>query len=258
MVGRQYVKEGVIKLARSYAESKIGASGVAKLDALMSAAKGQYAAYKSASSPAAVLKGTKLKSYFDKTYEKKCGTEVKQQDLTFTGTALTTTLTSLSTPYTGIGQGLTDALRIGASIEVKACNFDLTFFAGAASASAVLVRVIVVKQSIMQNAALSSAVILQSNTNIRSPRMLDVTRSFTVLKDDTFTLASLTSGASNSLKQWRWKYVPRHCHKITWTQADSTGTINNMDEGNLTIFVMYQGATAPVVDGYIRAEWVDL
>lgn len=208
--------------------------------------------------PAAVLAKTPLKSYLDRTYAKKCGVEVKQVDVTAASAAVTTTLTSVITPYVGIGQGLTDSTRSGNSLEVKNCEFNLNFFAGAASASAVLVRVMLIRQLQMQQINITGAAVLQAPTDIKSPILLDKTRSFQIIKDQTFKLASLTGGDADSIKRWKFNYVPKGCHEVEWIQSDTTGAVTNMLQGNLALLVMYQGATAPIFDYYVRAKWLDI
>jgi hypothetical protein len=220
---------------------------------LFQKAKGRF----SAPAPSAVIKGTKLKSYLDRTYAKKCGVEVKQLDVVGSYTA-TSTLATFASPFLNIVQGIDDADRIGASFEVKNCPINVTMYAGAASASAVFVRFILVKQNRMQQAALAAGSILETSTNIRSPYALDVTKSFTILKDKTFKLSALTSGEDSAFKQLKFTYTPKGCHECTFTQADTTGVIGNMTEGNLQLMIMYQGATAPTLDFWCRPNWVDL
>lgn len=209
-------------------------------------------------SPAKVVGKTRLASYLDKRYERKCGVEVKQNQAAALATAVTTTLASYLNPYMGIAQGLTDVTRSGSSIEVKSLQLNLNFFAGGASSTPTMVRMIVVKQSIMQNAVLAASVILESPGTINSPYALDKSRSFTILKDKTFVLGGLTQGLPSAIKQIKWTYRPKRCHQIKWTQADTTGVVGNAIEGNIGVFLMYQGATAPSFDYYFRANYVDV
>lgn len=247
--GRAYLASQAAAAARA----KYGNAAGAAVDFLLSPSSSAPAP-----SAARVVGPTRLASYLDKRYERKCGVEVKQNQVAAASTAVTTTLASYLNPYMGIAQGLTDVTRSGSSIEVKSLQLNLNFFAGAGSTTATMVRLIVVKQSIMQNAALAAAVILESPGSIQSPYALDKSRSFTVIKDKTFVLGGLTQGLPSAIKQIKWTYRPKRCHQIKWTQADSTGVIGNAIEGNIGVFLMYQGATAPSFDYYFRANYIDV
>lgn len=207
--------------------------------------------------PAAALKGTALRSYMDATYEKKCGVEIKQNDLIGSGT-LTTTLANYLNPYTAIAQGLTDTNRLGNSIEVKRCTMTFDFYAGAASTTATIVRFIVVKQGKMPGAVVPITDILQFSGDIRSPKALNNDQSYTVLKDVTFKLASLTGGETDSFKRIKWTYKPKKCHRLVYIQTGATGGITEMIQGNVSVYALYQGATAPTFDYYSRAEYADI
>lgn len=204
------------------------------------------------------LKGTSFKSYLDQTYVKKCGAEVKQIDIVASGTVPGTTLASFLNPYSGISQGLTDSTRIGASLEHHNLKIQFDFFAGALSNSATIVRLIIVKQGKMQGAVVPVGDILEVTTNIRSPGDTDNDAPFTVLKDKTFTLASFASGEKDSFKRINFIYRPKKCSVQRYLQASTTGTVADMIYGNITCYVMYQGATAPTFDYYSRAAWVDV
>lgn len=212
-------------------------------------------------SPAKAVNATPLKSYLDRTYQKKCGTEIKQTDFA-TNPSITTSLATFYSPFTGVAQGITDSTRLGNSIEVKSCQIRATFTCGATSSSATTVRLMVIKQNQMQAAALTGAAVLQDATNIRSARTLDQQRSFTILKDFMFKLSGVNAGDKDAVYHWNWTYRPKTCHSIKWTQADTTGAIGNMLEGNLQIMVMYEQtsgvASGPTSLVYFRTEWVDV
>jgi len=211
-------------------------------------------------SPAKAIANTKLKSYLDRRYERKCGTEVKMRDATGTP-AVGTSLATLESPFLNIAQGLTDANRIGSHIEVKSYRLVAQFACGTISTGPAIIRIICLKQNQMQNAVLTGASVLSDPTNIRSPYLEDKQRSFTVLKDTTFTLSAFNSGNKDTLKRWVWNYNPKGCHSIKWDTADTTGAAASMLEGNLQIMVMYElpsgVASAPTVKTYSRAKWVD-
>ncbi len=253
---------GIKRLARTYAvpaiTNRYGKAAGAAANLLLAKRPG-----KAKVSAAQAIKNTNLASYLDKKYEKKCGVEIKQVDNAVTAASTTTTCAALSggQPFVGIAQGLTDSTRIGNTIEVKSCKFKVNFYAGAASTGVTNVRIIVCKQSQMQLAALTGAALLQDPTNIRSPLIMDKQRSFSVIKDFTFKLAAFSSGDAASSKSWTWTYRPKHCHSIKWTQADTTGVIGNMLEGNLIVMVFHEQSGAvsvPSYNLYTRAEWTDV
>jgi len=228
-----------------------------KLQTLLANARGRIAQRASAGT---AIKGTQLASYLDRRYARKCGVEIKQTDLA-TNPSITTSLATYYSPFTGVAQGTSDSTRIGDSIEVKECAIRATFTCGATSTGPTTVRIMVCKQNQMQAAALTGSAVLQDPTNIRSPKLLDQQRSFTILKDFTFKLSGFNSGDTSMVHHWNWTYRPKGCHHIKWTQADSTGAIGNMLEGNLQILIMYEqagAASGPTSVVYFRTQWLDV
>lgn len=208
-------------------------------------------------SAANALANTKLRSYLDRRYQRKCGVEVKQWDVIDTAT-LGTTLAAVFYPFADIAIGQTDETRIGNSIEVKKWAFRSQFFAEATTSNPTTIRVILIKQGRMAGAAPNVADILETPTNIRSPYSLNKNAAFTVLKDFTFMLAGATTGEREEYKLWNHTYTPKHCHAITWDQADTLGSLANMIDGNVTVFMMYAGSAAPTWSFYSRAEYIDV
>lgn len=209
-------------------------------------------------SPSQVLKGTRLLSYLDNKYEKKCGTEIKQFfSATVTGTP-TTTLATLVSPFVGIAQGLTDSTRIGDSIEVKKLRIRFTIRAGAASTAVSQVRIIVTKQGLMAGAVPTSNDILQTDTDIRSFYSQNKNETFQILEDRTFTVTPLTTNDDKTRYTWDYVYTPKGCHSIKWVSGDTTGVIGNMILGNICVKTMYEGGTAPALDFYVHGQYVDV
>lgn len=208
-------------------------------------------------SPATILTNTRLRSYLDKRYARKCGVEVKQQDTIQTSNTISTALAVETNPFVGIPQSLTDTGRIGNTIEVKSLSWDCFVKANTASTAPAIVRVIVVKQGDMNGAEVGVGQILEVTNNIRSPRSLNIADPFTILMDRTFVLASTTSGDTSTYRHIKWTYRPKHCHEIRWTQADTTGALANMLRGNVTVYMMYEGASQPDHSSYFRAEYID-
>lgn len=209
-------------------------------------------------SPATVVSGTRLASYLDKRYERKCGVEVKQVQNFTLGTALSTTLTHLTNPFSAISQGTNDVTRVGSSIEVKSLRLRMNVKAGAASATPSMVRLLILKQQVMQGAVPAVGSILETTSSVMSPYTLDKTRSYTILKDVVFKLGGNTQGFTNAIKSIKWDYRPKHCHQIKYLQAAATGAVSDMTYGNIAIYIMYEGTTAPTVDYYTRANYIDV
>lgn len=253
---KETLKEGkrlLRPVASRYASNRFGPAAGQAVDYLLGPSEDAPAA-----SPATMVSGTRLASYLDKRYERKCGVEVKQvQNFTLAG-AVTNTLTNFTNPYAAIIQGLTDTQRTGSSIEVKSLQFNLNIKAGAASSTPTLVRLIILKQSVMQGIAPAAGTVLETTTSVLSPYALDKTRGFTVLKDVVVKLGGNTQGFTNAVKTIKWSYRPQHCHQIKYLQASTTGGLADMTFGNVACFIMYEGATAPTIDYYSRAKFIDV
>lgn len=210
--------------------------------------------------PAKALGGTKMRSYLDSRYQRKCGVEVKQiYAATATGTP-TTTLATLVSPTVGIAQGLTNSTRIGDAIEIKKLRMRFTFIGGATSTANSTVRVIIVKQNEMSGAAATSSDILQTTTDIRSYYAQDKNESFTVLLDRKFEVTPVSTNDGKTRYTFEWNYRPKHCHSVQWVTGDTTGVIGNMIKGNINVKTMYEsvGAIAPRIDFNSYLEYIDV
>jgi len=257
------VRKELIAAARQYAATAAGTAvtgytGSAGLGSAVSQLLAPDKPSQAKTSPATVLNNTRLRSYLDKRYARKCGVEVKQIDVIQTSNTIATALANETNPFDAIAQGLTDVTRIGNSIEVKSLTWNCHIKANTASTAPAIVRVIVVKQGDMNGAAIPIGQILEVTNNVRSPYSLNKADSFTVLFDRTYTLASTTSGSPSTYKHIKWTYRPRHCHEIRWTQADTTGALANMLHGNVAVYMMYEGASQPDHSSYFRAQYIDV
>jgi len=215
--------------------------------------------------PAQLLQGTRLKSYLDRRYAKKCGVEVKQYQYLPAPGLVGTTLATQFTPLEGaIAQGTTDNTRIGSRIEIKRIQMKFKFTALAASTGPCQIRFIFVKLGDMPGTNPASGSILESTGNIRSmlTQTNDQTRDFTVIKDKTFKLSAVSSGDQNITKEWSWTYKPKGCHSVEWLSSDTTGSLANMTKGNFIGYIMYESvpvaAQQPTLYQYTNVEWVDL
>lgn len=212
-------------------------------------------AKKAAVTPAAAIRNTQLKSYLDRTYEKKCGVEIKQVLSGDTAAAPGTTLATLISPFQNIAQGLTDQTRTGASLEIKRLRVRLMLTGHATLMSRV--RIIVIKQGQMQGAVTAVANVLDNPAVIRSFYALDNNADFKVLKDVTFEMTPLSTNDAHTFKTWYYDYKPKGCHFIKYTQANTDGTIAAMIAGNVNIKIMYEGGAVTGSFTY-NAEWTDL
>lgn len=200
------------------------------------------------------LKNTKLKSYLDKTYEKKCGVEVKQLQPVAASVGPTSTLATWFSPYSGIAQGLTDQTRIGNSIEVKKLQVRCNFVGHATAVCRV--RIIVLKVGLMTGGVTASNDVIETSTDIQSFPALDCDSPYKILKDVTFKLTPLSTNDVNTTKYWKYTYAPKSCHAIRFTQADTTGVVGDITEGNILLKIMHDG-NQPTGTFNFRAEYVD-
>lgn len=215
--------------------------------------------------PAQLLQGTRLKSYLDRRYAKKCGVEVKQLQYIPGPGLIGTTLATQFNPLEGtIPQGTTDSTRIGSRIEIKRIQMKFKFSALAASTGPCQIRFIFLKVGDMAGTNPGSGSVLISPGNIRSMYLQenDQTRAFTIIKDKTFKLSAVSSGDQTITKEWSWTYKPKGCHSVEWLTSDTTGSLANMTKGNFLGYIMYESVPVagqqPTLYQYTNVEWVDL
>jgi len=211
---------------------------------------------------ATVLKSTKLKKYLDRTYEKKCGVEVKSYDIAYVN-ALTTTLTDFQDdPYNlAIPQGTNDESRIGNQIEIKKVLYKISFNADPAATATTRMRLFLVKCGKNAGSVASPNEILYAITNIRSPRTMSDQKvsPFTILKEWNIKISNVDAG--NDRYELNYVYTPKGCHLVTYASSDTTGAQTSILEGQLVLYGMYEnfgGAFAPGFHSYTRYEFVDV
>jgi len=253
---KQYVRGR----ANAYVSAKYGARAAAIADQLFQKAT---KAVKAQVAPGAVIKGTKLKSYLDRTYARKCGVEVKQYEIAQNAVPGTTLASSFAPLEGQIIQGLTDQNRIGSKIELKQIQFRFTFNAMVASTGPSKIRIIVVKVGEQLGTNPSAGQILETGTNIRSlyAQKNDVGRSFTIVKDKLISLSALNSGENTAYKEWNWTYRPKGCHEVEYLSSVTTGNLADMTKGNFVVYMMYESkptaAQQPSYDVYARVQFID-
>lgn len=212
------------------------------------------------------IKNTKLKSYLDKTYAKRCGVEVKHYQAAGGLVTNTTLLNSVNFPQTLlIPQNTTDTGRIGDTIEIKEVQMNFSFSSGVASARDTRVRMFLVKTGQTAPGLVPVVTdILWDSTNIRSgvkdKREHTGLTTFTILKEWNFTLQP-PGVAGIDTKYMNFTYRPKGCHSITWTDADTTGDAVNVIDGHLCLYTMYEnvaGPVPPVITLWQEFSFVDL
>jgi len=212
------------------------------------------------------IKNTKLKSYLDKTYAKKCGVEVKHYQTSGGVVTNTTLLNGINFPQDIlIPQNTTDTGRIGDTIEIKEVQMNFSFQSGPASTRDTRMRCFLVKTGQTAPGLVPVVTdILWDATNMRSgvkdKREHTGLTTFTILKEWNFTLQP-PGVAGIDTKYLNFTYRPKGCHSITWTDADTTGAAANVIDGHLCFYSMYEtfGAiSAPVITIWQEFSFVDL
>lgn len=227
-------------------------SGLDAADRLLSYVDGKEA--KKASQPGAVIKGTGLKSYLDRTYQKKCGVEIKHK-LVANSLAPTTTLALGYTPFDDIPTGTLDYERTGNSIECKRVRFRCILTNSSATVPT-FVRLIWVWCKNYNGSTIALTQILNTTTNIMSFPPIDEGRGVKILRDKTIPLGVTTSDTSR--KEINFGLSFPKCKSIRWTQASTTGDVAEMQEGFIGLYTMAADATITSIVYYAEPEWVDV
>ena len=234
----------------------------AKVRSLLGAAAGKVTAKLT---PSVALKGTKLKSYLDKTYAKKCGVEVKHYQNILPPIAPGTTLSSLSEYPSSlfVPQNLTDSGRVGNTIEVKSLKLRMTVAANALATQSTRVRMFLVKMGqVGPGVTVPPSQLLWLPGSIRSPQVLkdETTIPFTVLKEWAFDLSPLNTNG-NDRRDITFTYVPKTCHHIVWQDVDTTGDIVNITNGAIVLYAMFETfglVAAPLVYQNHEFDYIDI
>lgn len=170
---------------------------------------------------------------------------------------LATTLTAGSYALS-VPQGDTSSTRTGASVRLTSYEVNLSMIPISTNSNPGSIRVILYGQKKAVNASLvTTAQILQDNTNLRSPYNMDY-EGYQILFDQTYSFNASVDSA------------PRHVHisaplgidwHLKWSNADTTGSSANLEAGYVRIAYMYEGFTAvtgiPQISSYTRIKWVD-
>lgn len=213
-----------------------------------------------------LIKNTKLKSYLDKTYAKKCGVEIKRFLSGGVGGVIPTgTLTAIQQipQNLAIPQNLTDSGRTGNSIEIKSLDFRMTIQSNAGALATTRFRMFAIKVGeVLPGAVPSAAQILNSTTSVRSPLVIKDEQQvpYTVLKEWNVSLAQ-PGAATNMRQDITWKYQPKGCHAIRWIDADNTGLVANIYSGAIVLYYMFEQigfATPPSVDYVYELDFTDV
>lgn len=193
-----------------------------------------------------VLKATALGRYLDQHYEKKCGVEIKRTYVHGLTPGITTGFTySIAQPLnTSIPLGTAEGQRIGTTIEVVKLKTVASFFVNPAATTSQKMRLMLVKLGKNAGGFPLGSQILNTPTDIRSIKLFpnDITEDYRILCEHSFKL-SAASGMGLDRYDWSYTYVPKGCHKITWNDADTTGALANVTEGQILLYWMYEDGT---------------
>lgn len=225
------------------------AAASAVLSDLLAGAAGKIPAMIKPTPPSVALKGTALKSYLDKTYEKKCGVEVKHYYIGPAGNITTSlALSSIFPENLALAQGLKDNDRVGTKIEVKDLKLHFSLYPNVANTATCRIRLILLKVGeVSAGTTPTGAQILADPTNIRST-LLDKdqqTVPYTIIFDRSYSVAPTATASSAGCRDsvfFDYYYKPKGCHEIVWTEADTTGATANITKGAMVLYSMYETA----------------
>lgn len=177
--------------------------------------------------------------------------ETKVYDTLTTGN-ITTSLTGFLAPIT-MAQGLTNITRLGRSITLKSMKVRMNLIPDPTATDPGEVRVVYWLQKYPNGNLLTGSEILQTVNNIQSFYQFD-TSGYRILYDKTFSF---------SMADFRNKYIkfnlPVKGQVVEWTEADTTGNINNTTQGYIRGAIMYAnfGGTVPSFDSWCRVIYTD-
>jgi len=256
----------------------VQAAGAAWQD-FMSASGGKPPGVAKPPPVSALIKNTKLKSYLDKTYQKKCGVEVKRATnsaSTFLAAAVGAT-SGLQQYFLFpanllIPQGVTDSTRVGNSIEIKKMFLNMSVSlaqAGTPFTASVRFRFFLVKVGEVNppGATPGAGQILTLPTTSLSTLTMKDEQSVpnSIIKEWDFTLHPLNTDGKDRF-DIKFTYVPKGCHAIRWTDADTLGFQSNIFNGNIVLYCLWECqslvpppiGSVPLVSTYNEIDYIDI
>jgi hypothetical protein len=167
-------------------------------------------------------------------------------------TTVTTTATARLTNAV-IPQGLTVNTREGASVRVSSLEYRLNFQAAAAGTPCTI-RLLVVRDRDSGNN--SAANVLQTPSDFNSA----INNNFTALGLEMLCEEYINvgaPGAENADVTWV-KTITRPDMHLRWTNADTTGSVANLVQGQVALYwLASQAGTPPTASGNSRTWYVD-
>lgn len=208
--------------------------------------------------PAKALADTGMKKYLDRTYQKKCGVEVKQL-VTAGAISPTTTIALGYQPFVDLPTGELSSERTGDSIEIKDVKLRMVL-TNSSTTVPTFVRLMWVWVRNYNGSSVSVSQILNTTTNLISPYTIDEGRGVQVLRDKTIALGVSTSDTSRKLVNFGLSNAKhfKSCKAVRWTRASLTGSNTDLLEGFLALYVMAADATITGIVYYANAEFVDV
>jgi len=216
--------------------------------------------------PSVVLKGSRLKSYLDRTYQKKCGVEVKRYTAASTPTVSATFAEVIRFPQNlAIALGNNEQQRAGDSIEIKEVALNFSISADVGNTRGTRCKFWLVKCGQGPTGTVPTAQnLLWLPTNIRSgPTDKDETTfPYTVVKKWDFSLPPIQAPSQAiTTKYINYTYRPRGCHAVRWTASDTTGAQGNIFSGALVLYGMFEsigGVAAPAISLWEEYSFTDV
>lgn len=243
-MAKPYIKQGL-----TYGVNKIADSyGFGQIISQPSSAK--Y-------TPGKVLAKTQLKKYLDRTYQKKCGVEVKQI-VTANTLAPTGTLNVGVVPFDDLNTGTLSDERVGDTIEIKKIKHKVILRNTSAASEAI--RMIWVYVPTYNATTLGANQIIQNTSNMLSTYPVNEGRGVQILRDETFVLGAAGTDTSLMYKNFglsEQKHF-KSCKPVRWSDTDTTGDLTAMLEGYLALYVMATGTSAITYTYWQVAEFVDV
>lgn len=173
---------------------------------------------------------------------------VEKKYLDVSGT-LTPVVALSASLLNGIAQGDTSITRDGDSVKIVSLLINFNFVMNA-SASASRIRIIILRDKQSNAAAPAGSVILESDTNILSPRNIDYGKRFKVYKD--FMVVVNTDFPEKAMKivlsklKFHTKYI------------DGGATIASIATNSLYLLAMSdEGTNTPSINYYSRIRYID-
>jgi len=146
-----------------------------------------------------------------------------------------------------IVQGATNATRVGDSIRVTRMHWRIGILQGAAQAAATRVRIVGVARKLSEGAGMAASI--QNNQVFNTNALLDSQFSPNMVSDgiSVFFDRTVTLGTSTAEPAAHTLDVVKSDFHMVWTQADTTGVLANLCEGEADLWIAYDSNLSGVL-----------